>query len=150
MTDQPTFRGTPPNTKQLKAALGPRLALWEATIAMVVEFGAVWRWAHSEATHSWSYRAYLPGERFFVAISLVGDGFELSLNLKTEEWEWVAGSGKEETEFLDALHAQATASGENPAWLHIPMTTEDRLPAIAKLLFARGRRVQAPRGKKRR
>lgn len=150
MTDQPTFRGTPPNTKQLKQQLGEKLALWEATIAMVIEFGAVWRWAHSEATNSWTYRSYLPGERFFASLSLVEGGFELSLNLRDEEWEWVAAAGKDETEYLDALHAQAQATGENPAWLHIPMESEDRLPAIAKLLFARGRRVQAPRGKKRR
>jgi hypothetical protein len=117
---------------------------------MVVEFGAVWRWAHSEATHSWSYRAYLPGDRFFTALSLTETGFELSLNLKAEEWAWVAGTGRAEQEMLDALQAKAEASGEEPAWLHVPVESEGTLGVIAKLLFARGRRVQAPRNKKRR
>jgi hypothetical protein len=150
MTDTPAFRGTPPNAKALKQKLGDRLALWEATIAMVIEFGAVWRWAHSEATNSWSYRAYLPGERFFTALSLTEDGFELSVNLKAEEWDWVTGTGRAEQEVLDALHEKAKATGEEPAWLHVPVTEEATLGVITKLLFARGRRVQAPRNKKRR
>lgn len=154
-TDNPTpspspFRGTPPNRKQLTQALGnTRLALWDAAVAMAPEFGGVWRWAHSEATNAWTYRAYLPGDRFFMALSLVEDGFEASLNLKTEEWDWVGGAGAKEHELLEALRDQAAASGDNPAWLHLPMNDQAALPALAKLLFARGRRVQAPRGKKR-
>jgi hypothetical protein len=153
MTDQtPTTapRGTPPNRKQLTTHLGSRLALWDAVIAMAPEFGAVWRWAHSEATGSWSYRSYLPGERFFIALSLTDSGFETSLNMKPEEWDWVGGAGATEIDFLEGLRAKALASGDNPAWLHIPMESEASLPALAKLLFARARRVQAPRGKKRR
>ena len=153
MTDTPppaAPRGTPPNRKQLTKHLGPRLALWDAVVAMAPEFGAVWRWAHSEATQAWSYRAYLPGERFFIALSLTETGFETSLNLKPEEWDWVAGAGAAEHELLDGLRDKALASGDNPAWVHVPMVDESSLSALAKLLFARARRVQAPRGKKRR
>lgn len=143
-------RGTPPNEKQLKAHLGARRPLWDNVVEMVKEFGATWRWMHSEATGQWSYRAYLPGDRFFVALSLVPEGMELSLNLKTEEWDWVPNAPKEEQEFLDELRTKALATGDDPAWVHVPVTSQATLPAIAKLMFARGRRVQAPRGKKRR
>lgn len=147
-TPPTTPRGTPPNQKQLSKDLGPRLALWDGAIAMVKDFGATWRWVHSEVTNSWSYRAYLPGERFFVALSLVETRLEASLNLKAEEWDWVTGETGDERKALDDLYKQAMASGDDPAWLHVELAEQSSLPVLAKLLFARGRRVQAPRKKK--
>jgi len=61
----------------------------------------------------------------------------------------VEGHTHEERAFLDAVQAKARASGEEPAWVHVQVTEQAHLPALAKLLFARGRRVQAPRKKKR-
>lgn len=150
MSDAPAPRGTPPNAKQLSQQLGPRLALWDQVIFMGKEFGATWRWAHSEKTDSWTQRAYLPGERFFAALSLVESGFEVSLNLKSDEWDFIATPDPAEQAFLDGLRSKATASGDDPAWLHVRVDRESDLPAIAKLLMARSRRVQPPRSKQRR
>jgi hypothetical protein len=147
MTEAP--RGTPPNTKQLLRALGDHLKRWDAVIAMGREFGATWRWMHSEQTGQWSYRSYLPGDRFFMALSLQEPAFEVSLNLKAEEWELIPGTTAAERAYLDALQEKALASGDEPAWVHALVTEEAQLPAIAKLLFARGRRIQPPRKKKR-
>lgn len=149
MTDTPISRGTPPSDKQLAKQLGPRLEVWKSVVALIKEFEANWRWAHSEATGTWSYRAYLPGDRFFVSLSFTEGGFELSVNVRAEEWDWLPPTNAAENAFLDPLRAKATASGEDPAWLHIPVSSQDELPAIAKLLVARGRRIQAPRAKKR-
>ena len=150
MTETPPLRGTPPSTKDLGRTLGPRIALWEGVVEMGKEFGATWRWMHSEATNTWSYRAYLPGDRFFAALSLVPAGIEASLNLKPDEWAYVGGETAEEHDLFEALKAKADASGDDPAWLHVPIETSASLQALARLLFARGRRVQAPRTKKRR
>lgn len=150
MTEPTSPRGTPPNQKQLARDLGPRLALWDGAVEMVKQFGATWRWAHSEATGSWSYRAYLPGDRFFVSLSLPEGRLEASLNLKADEWDAVTGEGADERARLAELQARATDSGEDPAWIHFVLTDEACLPVLAKLLFARARRVQAPRAKKRR
>jgi hypothetical protein len=147
MTETP--RGTPPNEKQLKKHLGERFALWNGAIAMVREFGATWRWVHSETTGQWTYRSYLPGERFFVALSLQGDDLEASLNLKAEEWDAIHGENAGEREQLDALHKKAIESGDDPAWVHAKLAATSDLNVLAKLLFARGRRVQAPRKKRR-
>lgn len=152
MTDSPsTPRGTPPNRKQMTQHLGAAgLALYDAAVNMGTEFGATWRWAHSEATGAWTYRAYMPGERFLMALSLADTGFEASLNLKPEEWEWIHGERTDERAVLDALRDKAIATGDSPAWLHVPMASQLDLSVLAKLLFARGRRVEAPRRKKRR
>ena len=96
MTEPTTPRGTPPNVKQLARDLGPRLALWDAIAAMVKEFGATWRWVHSEQQNTWTFRSYLPGERFFCAISPVDGGLEVSLNIKAEEWDAIDGSNAAE------------------------------------------------------
>ncbi len=149
MTETPTPRGTPPSTKELGRSLGPKVALWDGVVEMGKEFGATWRWMHSEATNTWSYRAYLPGDRFFAALSLTPEGLEASLNLKTEEWDYVSGETPEERVLFDDLRARATASGDDPAWLHVPIESSASLSALARLLFARGRRIQAPRSKKR-
>lgn len=150
MTDAPTPRGTPPSTKELGRTLGPKIALWDSVVEMGKEFGATWRWMHSEATGAWSYRAYMPGDRFFIALSLVPAGLECSFNLKAEEWDYVSGETAEERALFEDLRAKAEASGDEPAWLHVPIEHQASLPALARLLFARGRRVQAPRTKKRR
>ena len=148
MTEPTTPRGTPPNDKQLAKDLGPRKALWDAIADMVKEFGAIWRWVHSEAQDAWTFRSYLPGERFFCAITMIEGGLEVSLNLKAEEWEAIDGSTAAERETLAALQAKALASGDEPAWLHVPMKSAADLPVLAKVLFARGRRVQPAREKK--
>ncbi|HEY9721338.1 MAG TPA: DUF3788 family protein [Oscillatoriaceae cyanobacterium] len=148
MTEPTAPRGTPPNQKQLTKSLGPKLAVWDGVVEMGTEFEAKWRWMHSEATGSWSYRAYLPGDRFLMALSPLDDKLELSLNLKAEEWDFIHTPDPAESAFLDALREEALASGKDPAWLHIPLESTAVLPAIAKLLIARGRRVQPPRRKK--
>ena len=150
MTDTPAFRGTPPNDKQLAKQLGPRLSLWQAVVAMVQEFEATWRWAHSEATEAWTYRAYLPGNRFFVTLSLTESGFEASFNLKAEEWDAVFIENAEEQAIVDAQRDKALATGEDPAWVHMAIASDADLKALTKLLVARGRRVQPPRKGKRR
>lgn len=150
MTEPTSPRGVPPNTKQLGRDLGPRMALWDAIADMVKEFGATWRWVHSEAQDAWTFRSYLPGERFFCALTAKPDLIEVSLNLKTEEWDAVVGGNAAERETLDRLKAIAVATGDEPAWLHVPMKVEGDLPVLAKVLFARGRRVQPPRDKKKR
>jgi hypothetical protein len=146
-TEPTTPRGTPPNQKQLGRDLGARVALWDAVVDMGKEFGAAWRWVHSEATGAWTLRAYLPGDRFFLALSLVDGAIEASLNLKAEEWDYVAGEGPTEGAYLDGLRDQALASGKEPAWLHVPIVDKASLPMLAKLLFARGRRIEQPRSK---
>lgn len=143
-------RGTPPSAKELAKELGPRAPLWDAVVSMVKEFDAIWKWAHSETTWTWGYRAYLPGERFFVGLSMQGDGLEASLNIKTEEWDTIVGDGQAERDALAVLQERALATGEDPAWLHVSLTSDAELPVLAKLLFARGRRVQQPRRSKRR
>ena len=148
MTEQAETRGTPPSEKDLGRELGARKALWDAVVTMVKEFGATWKWMHSEALNTWSFRAYQPGDRFFVSLSRVDDGFELSFNMKAEEWDWVAAGTPREQAMHAALREKALASGDEPAWLHVAITEEAQLPAMSQLLFARARRVQAPRGKK--
>lgn len=147
MTTQPPAspRGNPPNRDTLAERLGERLALWNEVRETVVEIGATWKWAYSEATHTWSYRSYQEGDRFFAALSLTDDGFEVSLNLRADEWDGLVASSPEEQSRLDALRGQAAAKGEDPAWLHVPVTTSADLPLLAKLLVARARRVQKPR-----
>jgi hypothetical protein len=150
MTEPTTPRGTPPNDKQLAKDLGPRLALWNAIAAMVKDFDANWRWVHSENQNTWTFRSYLPGERFFCAITAIAGGLEVSLNMKAEEWEAIDGANAAERETLAALREKALATGDEPAWIHVPMKSEADLPVLAKVLFARGRRVQPPREKKKR
>jgi hypothetical protein len=148
MTETPAFRGTPPNQKTLSQRLGSRFFLWEAVIDLGKAFEATWRWAHSEKMGAWSNRAYLPGDRFFMAMSLTQAGFEVSFNLMKDEWDSLYPEGAEEIAFLALLREKALASGEEPAWVHMPLATEADLKALSKLLAARGRRVQLPRGKK--
>lgn len=143
-------RGTPPNDKQIAKHLGAdRLPLWESVLAVIKEFGATSRWMHSENTGSWSYRSYLSGERFFTTLTLTDAGFELSVNLKPEEWGYIGPVGTAARAKLDALQEQALASGDDPAWVHVPVESETDIHVVSQLLLARGRRVQAPRTKKR-
>ena len=150
MSDAAAPRGTPPNDKQIAKQLGPdRLALWESVLAVIKEFGATLRWMHSESTGSWSYRSYLSGDRFFTTLSLTDGGFELSVNLKPEEWEYIGPVGQAARSKLDELQRGALASGDDPAWVHVPVESETDIHVVSQLLLARGRRVQAPRTKKR-
>lgn len=145
-------RGNPPNRDTLAERLGDRLALWNEVRETVVEIGATWKWAFSEATHAWNYRSYLEGDRFFAAMTLTDGGFEVSLNLKADEWQGLAAGSPEEAARLEALHQEALAKGEDPAWVHLPVTGQADLALLARLLVARARRVQKPRlkGKKQR
>lgn len=138
-------RGNPPNRDQLAERLGERLALWNEVRETVVEIGATWKWAYSDATHTWNYRSYLVGDRFFAAMTLTEGGFEVSLNLKADEWEGITASSPEEEAQLSDLRSKAIAKGEDPAWLHVPVTGSATLALLAKLLVARARRVQKPR-----
>lgn len=146
MADHPSF----PTEAALKRELGPRHALWRMVVQTGLEFGARWRWAFSEASGSWTYRAYLPGERFFVALSHAQAPLEVSFNLKAEEWEWVPLGSAAEQDRLAALRAAALASGDEPAWIHFGVEREGDLPLLSKLLFARGKRVQPVRRKQKR
>lgn len=137
----------PPAEAEIRRLLGSRFALWKMVVATAPEFGARWRWAFSEATGAWSYRAYLPGERFFVALAHAGDHPEVSFNLKAEEWAWVPPGPPSEEARLDALREKALASGDEPAWVHVEIAGEADLPLLSKLLFARGKRVQPQRRK---
>ncbi|HEY9855591.1 MAG TPA: DUF3788 family protein [Stenomitos sp.] len=147
MSEQPTTapRGNPPNRDLLAQRLGERLALWNEIRETVVEIGATWKWAYSEATHAWNYRSYLAGDRFFAAMTLTDGGFEVSLNVKTDEWAAVTAGSADEQAQLDTLKSQALAKGEDPAWIHLPVTSAADLPLLAKLLVARARRPQKPR-----
>lgn len=145
------LRGNPPNREQLAALLQDRLVWWNALRETVVDMGAAWRWAHSEAASQWNYRAYLEGERFLAALTPGPEGFELSLNLKTAEWEAVAPADDAERALLASLRATVPAEGTEPAWIHVAIANEATLQLAVKLLLARAGRVQAPRktGKKR-
>lgn len=140
-----SLKGRPPNREQLAETLGDRLDWWNAIRETIMEMGATWKWAYSEATASWTYRSYQEGDRFFAAMSLTDGGFEVSLNLKTDEWPAVTPETPEESALLDALKAKAQESGQDPAWLHVPVTGSGALSLLPKILVVRARRVQKPR-----
>lgn len=142
------FRGRPPNREALSEALGERMSAWNAFRETVVDIGATWKWAYSEANGSWSYRSYQPGDRFFAALSLVGGGMELSLNMKADEWAALTPGNPEEAALLERLKTAAMATGQDPAWIHVPLADETALALVAKILVVRARRPQAPRLKK--
>lgn len=155
MNKQPEtpFRGNPPKREQLAELLKDQLAQWNEVRETVIEIGATWKWAYSEATHSWSYRSYLPGDRFFAALTPKADGFEVSTNLKADEWAAITPASPAEAALLESLRAKAFESGDDPAWLHVSVTGKETLPLLAQLLVTRARRPQKPRlkaGKKRR
>ncbi|MEB3197569.1 MAG: DUF3788 family protein [Candidatus Sericytochromatia bacterium] len=139
----PSGQGQPPQRDQLARQLGPRLALWDEACETVLEIGATWTWAFSESTGVWSYRAYQAGNRFFVAMTLTADAFEVSLNLKSEEWDGILATSPAEQAAFDRL--RGSAQGEEPAWVHVPVREAADLPMLARILVARARRVQNPR-----
>lgn len=141
-------KGRPPNRDQLAERLGERMAWWDEVRETVLEIGATWKWAYSDATASWNYRSYLPGDRFFVALSLTDGGFEVSLNLKTEEWEALSAESPAEATLLESVKAKAAASGDDPAWVHVPVQNRTALALLAKMLVIRAKRVQKPRLKR--
>lgn len=138
-------RGTPPNRRQLAEYLKENASRWEAVRETALDFGATWKWAYSDKTEKWSCRAYLPGDRFFASLTLTDAGFEVSLNLKAEEWALMPPATPQQAEKIEALRESALASGEDPAWIHVPVSTDDDLAIVAALFVARGRRVQKPR-----
>ncbi|MNX68319.1 hypothetical protein D3C86_994900 [compost metagenome] len=155
MNKQPesSFRGNPPKREQLAELLKDHLAQWNEVRETVAEIGATWKWAFSEATNTWTYRSYLPGDRFFASLTLKDEGFEVSTNLKADEWDAVTPTSPEEAALLESLRAKALASGDDPAWLHVAVTGKETLPLLAQILVVRARRPQKPRlkaGKKRR
>lgn len=147
MTDQPSQppRGNPPHREHLAERLGDRLPLWNEVRETVIEMGASWKWVYSDATHAWSYRSYLSGDRFFAALTLIDGGFEVSLNLKADEWGAIAADSPGESAELARLKEKALESGADPAWIHLPVIDATVLPLLAKLLVARASRVQKPR-----
>lgn len=142
---QAAARGNPPNRDQLAEFLKDRLPLWNEVRETVKEIGADWKWAYSEATGSWSYRSYLPGDRFFASLMLADDGFEVSLNLKSDEWQAIVASSREEQARLDLLRSKMRGSENEPAWIHLPVTDSSALPLLATILVTRARRIQKPR-----
>lgn len=145
-------RGNPPNRDQLAERLKDALPLWNEVRETVLEIGATWKWAYSDTTRTWSYRSCLSGDRFFASLTPTDGGFEVSLNLKADEWAGVTASSPAEEAQLAALRGQAEGKADELAWLHVPVTGAADLPLLAKILVARARRVQKPRmkaGKKR-
>jgi hypothetical protein len=138
-------KGRPPNREQLTEILGDRLEWWNAIRETIMTMGATWKWAYSEPTATWSYRSYQEGDRFFVALTPAPGGFEVSLNLKAEEWPAITAENPHEGELLARLKAEALASGQDPAWLHVPVTGPDALTLLTKIFVVRARRVQKPR-----
>lgn len=151
MSDTPTsFRGTPPAEKVLKDRLAEKLPYWNSLVETGRELDGIWRWMYSDATNTWSFRSYLPGDRFLMALSLTETGFEASLNLKAAEWEWITAADPDEQAHIDGLQAKAIKSGDEPAWIHVDIDGEAVLPMFAKLIFARSKRVQNTKAKKKR
>lgn len=138
-------KGRPPNREQLAELLGDRLEWWNAVRENILEMGATWKWAYSEASLSWSYRSYLSGDRFFVALSLQDGGFEVSLNLKADEWPAIVAETPKEAATLDRLKAAAQESGQDPAWVHVSVSEPEILGLLTKIFVVRARRVQKPR-----
>ena len=146
MTESTTApKGRPPNRDQLAEILGDRLEGWNALRETVVDMGATWKWVYSDATGTWTYRSYQEGDRFFASLSLNDGGFELSLNLKADEWAAVTPENPAEAALMERLKAQAEASGQDPAWLHVPVTGPEALTLLTQMLVVRARRVQKPR-----
>lgn len=146
-------RGNPPNRERLAELLGETMPWWNDLRSLAIEMGATWKWAYSENTGSWNYRSYLEGDRFFATLTPIEDqekgekkGFEASLNLKQEEWNAVSPTPEENPTF-EALRAKALESGDDPAWLHVPVKDAAALSLLVKLFVARGQRVQKPRRK---
>lgn len=145
-------RGNPPNRDQLTERLKDAFPLWNEVRETVVEIGATWKWAFSDTTRTWSYRSYLSGDRFFASLTPTDGAFEVSLNLKADEWAAVKASSPAEQAQLEALRSQAAGEADELAWIHVRVTSASDLPLLAKILVSRARRVQKPRmkaGKKR-
>ena len=140
-----TPKGRPPNREQLAETLGDRLTWWNAIRETILEMGATWKWGYSEASQTWSYRSYQEGDRFFVALSLQDGGFEVSLNLKADEWPAIIPESSQEAETLGRLKAAAQESGQEPAWIHVSVSEPEVLGLLTKIFVVRARRVQKPR-----
>jgi hypothetical protein len=135
----------PPNRRQIADYLKENAARWDAIRETAPDFGATWKWAYSDKTEKWSCRAYLPGDRFFASLTLTDNGFEVSLNLKQDEWATIVPTSPRQEPKIADLREKALASGEDPAWVHVSVASDDDLALVVALLVARARRVQKPR-----
>lgn len=137
--------GDHPTPRALETQLKERKSYWDEVCRMATETGATWRWMFSEKLGSWSFRAYLPGDRFFAALSLTEDGFEVSLNLKADEWDALYLGTPQMEAKAAAVREKALASGDDPAWVHLPVTEQRDILLVASLFAARARRIQPPK-----
>lgn len=115
---------------------------------MATETNATWRWMYSEKADKWSYRAYLAGDRLFAILTIQPEGFEVSLNLKPEEWDYIYVDDAEMEAKIAVLKEKALSSGDDPAWIHLPVENKRDIPLVARLFAARARRFQPPKQKK--
>ncbi|HBN07468.1 MAG TPA: hypothetical protein DD435_02090 [Cyanobacteria bacterium UBA8530] len=143
--NEANFRGNPPNLDQLANLLKDQLPRWNEVRQTAVEIGATWKWVYSESREEWSLRSYLAGDRFFAALTLTDGGFEVSFNLKKDEWEAVKASNPKEEAILSDLRERALESEEDPAWIHMPISNGSALALLTKILVVRAGRVQKPR-----
>ncbi|HBN08748.1 MAG TPA: hypothetical protein DD435_08900 [Cyanobacteria bacterium UBA8530] len=143
----PAAHGNHPTQRKLAERLQSNLALWNEICLMASEIGATWRWMYSDRTEQWSFRAYLPGDRFFTSLSLTDSDFEVSLNLKFEEWDALYLPTPEMEARLAEPRAKAAESGE--AWIYLPVKEKSDIPLVASLFAARSRRQQTPKSSRR-
>jgi len=138
-------RGNPPNRDKLSRMLAGCLETWNGVRETVLDLDATWKWAYSEATESWNYRAYQEGERFLVAMTPAEGSFEVSLNLRAGELTSVEAGNPSEALVLDRL--REGLGGHVDGWVHLPVASSAELPLVLRLLATRARRVQKPRSR---
>lgn len=138
-------RGNPPNRDMLARMLADSLESWNGVRETVLDLDATWRWAYSDSTGRWNYRAYQDGERFLVALTPAEGAFEVSLNLRASELDTVeAGTPAEE---LELGRLRESLEGQADGWVHMPVASSAGLPLVLRLLATRARRVQKPRSR---
>lgn len=132
----------PPSPKKLAEHLKNKLPLWNEVCLMATETGTSLRWMYSEKSGKWSYRADQPGNRYFATLSFNDSGFEVSLNLRSEEWDYIYVDNAQMEAKIADLRANAEKSGDDPAWIHLPVNEQADIPLVARLFAARARRLQ--------
>lgn len=138
-------RGNPPNRDTLATMLAGCLEAWQGVRETVLDLDAKWRWAYSDSTGRWNYRAYQEGERFLVALTPAEGAFEVSLNLRASELDAVeAGTPAEEAALV---RLRESLSGQTDGWVHLPVASPAGLPLVLRLIATRARRVQKPRSR---
>jgi hypothetical protein len=129
----------------LARMLANSLESWNGVRETVLDLDATWRWAYSDSTGRWNYRAYQEGDRFLVALTPAEGTFEVSLNLRASELDTVeAGTPAEE---LALGRLREGLSGQADGWVHVPVASSAELPLVLRLLATRARRVQKPRSR---